>query len=545
MQRGSLKRVVAWVTLVLLSGLAAAETVDRLPEREKFHLFLLLGQSNMAGRGIVEEQDRVPHPRVLTLTKEGRWAEAVDPIHFDKPVAGVGLGRTFGLVLAEENPEVTIGLIPCAVGGSAISAWRPAVKWEQTGVYPYDDALRRARQALQDGVLKGILWHQGESDSKPERAAVYASALRELIERFRTELNAPEVSFLIGQLGQFPGKPWDEGTKAVDEAQRAIAGSVPNAAFVSSDGLMCKEDGIHFDAPSLREFGRRYAEAYRAMGAPSDERPVLSLWPDKILGETDRPEETELPSRGDGVRRLTDIEKPSITLYRAQAAGRPSPVILVCPGGGYRILAIDKEGSEVAEWLNRFGVTAVVLKYRVPDNREGAFQDVQRAMRLIRSQAEAWNIDPHRVGVIGFSAGGHLSARLSTGYQVRAYEPVDEQDDLSCRPDFTILVYPAYLAGEDYQLAEELAVTPETPPAFIVQSQDDTQYIASAIGYSLALKKAEVPCELHLYPSGGHGFGLRPSKDAVSAWPALCRTWLEKTGVIEETTGEGDQGGKH
>ncbi|HEQ60239.1 MAG TPA: hypothetical protein ENN74_01370, partial [Firmicutes bacterium] len=465
MQRGSLKRAVALVIFALLSSLAAAETVDRLPERESFHLFLLVGQSNMAGRGIVEEQDRAPHPRVLTLTKEGQWAVAVDPIHFDKPVAGVGLGRTFGLMLAEENPEVTIGLIPCAVGGSAIAAWRPGAKWEQTGAYPYDDALRRTRRALQDGVLKGILWHQGESDSKPERAEAYPCALEELIERFRTDLSAPEVPFLIGQLGQFPDKPWDEGTKAVDEAQRAIAGSAPNAAFVSSDGLTCNKDGVHFDAPSLREFGRRYAEAYRAMGAPSGERPVLSLWPDKILGETDGPEETELSSRGDNVRRITDIEKPDITLYRAQAAETPSPAVLVCPGGGYRILAIDKEGSEVAEWLNRFGVTAVVLKYRVPDNREGAFQDAQRAMRLIRSHAEAWNIDPHRVGVIGFSAGGHLSARLSTGYRVRAYEPVDEWDELGCRPDFTILVYPAYLAGEDYQLAEELAVTPETPPA--------------------------------------------------------------------------------
>lgn len=233
-----------------------------LPPRESFHLFLLVGQSNMAGRGVVEPEDKTPHPRVLMLTKEGRWAPATDPMHFDKPAAGVGLGKTFGRIIAEARPGVTIGLIPCAVGGSPIDTWVPGALDAATSTHPWDDMMKRARTALTAGTLKGILWHQGESDSKPELAPAYEAKLHALIARFRKDLSAPEVPFIAGQMGRFADVPWDSAKSRVDQAHQALPGKVPHTAFVSAEGLKHKGDKVHFDSAALRELGKRYAEAF-------------------------------------------------------------------------------------------------------------------------------------------------------------------------------------------------------------------------------------------------------------------------------------------
>lgn len=256
--------------LVLAAALwsltAATAAPAALPSRETFHLFLLVGQSNMAGRGAVTPADRIPHPRVLMLDQAGAWVPAVDPMHFDKPgIAGVGLGRTFAIRMAEANPGVTIGLIPCAVGGSPIDAWKPGAYYEPTKSHPWDDALRRARIALGAGTLQGILWHQGESDSTAALAPAYEAKLHALIDRLRTELDARDVPFVVGQLGKFAGNPWNEFRLQVDAAHRDLPGKVSRTAFVSSEGLKDKGDKIHFDADSYRELGRRYAEAYLAL----------------------------------------------------------------------------------------------------------------------------------------------------------------------------------------------------------------------------------------------------------------------------------------
>ncbi len=269
--------------------------------------------------------------------------------------------------------------------------------------------------------------------------------------------------------------------------------------------------------------GEVYAE--ESNGKPENEHAVVKLWPGEVPGKVTENGEHAMPDRGDGVTRLTDVSCPTMTLYLLD---KKSPAVLVCPGGGYSILAINKEGYEIAEWLNSVGFNAIVLKYRVPGNRAGAFQDVQRAMGLIRQNAEQWKIDAEKVGVMGFSAGGHLSARLSTNYAVRSYEPVDKADELSCRPDFTILVYPAYLSKENYGLADEIKVDDHTPPAFLIQAQNDRSYVDSSIAYYLALKEAGVHGELHLFPSGGHGFGLRGPNPTAVAWPKLCEAWLNK-----------------
>jgi hypothetical protein len=241
-------------------GGAAPEKKTEKPPR--LDLFLLVGQSNMAGRGDVEPTDREPLAHVLALNAAGDWVPAVDPLHWDKPSAGVGLGRTFAQEYLRTHPGATVGLIPAAVGGSPISSWEPGKLYEETHSHPYDDAIARARHALERGTLRAILWHQGESDRAPDLAPKYGAALTALIERFRRELHAPEVPFLIGQLGQFPGAgAWDEPTRSVDRAQREVAARVPYSAFVPSDGLTSKPDNLHFDARSMREFGKRYAAA--------------------------------------------------------------------------------------------------------------------------------------------------------------------------------------------------------------------------------------------------------------------------------------------
>jgi hypothetical protein len=232
---------------------------------DELQLFLLAGQSNMAGRGGVEAQDRVANPRVLMLDRTLHWMPATDPVHYDKPIAGVGPGRSFALAIAASDPSARIGLIPAAVGGSPISSWEPGSLDPATKTHPYDDALARARVAMRDGRLRAILWHQGESDAHPGLSERYADKLRALIVRFRSDLGAPDLPFIIGELGQFATKPWNADVRRVDSVHRAIAATMPNVAYVSSDGLRDKGDTLHFDAASQRLFGERYARTYLAV----------------------------------------------------------------------------------------------------------------------------------------------------------------------------------------------------------------------------------------------------------------------------------------
>ncbi len=207
--------------------------------------------------------------------------------------------------------------------------------------------------------------------------------------------------------------------------------------------------------------------------------------------------------------------------------------MVVFPGGGYRILAIDLEGTEVCDWLNSIGVTCVLLKYRVPytgadHNSIAALQDAQRAMGLVRLHAAEWGIDPNRIGVLGFSAGGHLAANLSTHFEQRVYDPVDAADKLSCRPDFAVLIYPAYLVLDDKDFAPNPDIHPtvDTPPTFIVQAEDDPVHVENALVYFHELKNANVPAEMHIYAQGGHGYGLRLTALPVTTWPDRLETWL-------------------
>ncbi len=271
----------------------------------------------------------------------------------------------------------------------------------------------------------------------------------------------------------------------------------------------------------------------------------IMLWPNGAPGETkaigEEREMTKPDDRnvdGKSVRRLTDVSAPTITVYHPKKKNATGAAVIVNPGGGYTILAMDLEGTEICAWLNTLGITAVLLKYRVPV-REGLaryvppLQDAQRAMGVVRAHAKEWHIDPNHIGMMGFSAGGHLAAALSNNFTQRTYEAVDATDTVSCRPDFAMLVYPAYLTqeDEDMQLAPEVQVTENTPPTILIQTEDDEIRVENSLAYYLALKKAGVPAEMHLYATGGHGYGLRTSENNVHTWPARVADWLPTVGV--------------
>lgn len=240
--------------------------------------------------------------------------------------------------------------------------------------------------------------------------------------------------------------------------------------------------------------------------------------------------------------RLGNVSTPTITLYKPQNADAASPAVVVFPGGGYKILAIDLEGTEVCDWLNSAGIACVLLKYRVPDSgpfpkSSAALQDAQRAVGLVRQHATEWGIDANRVGVLGFSAGAHLAAALSTHYDQRVYPAIDAADQLSCRPDFAVIVYPGYLALSEKGMMPnpDIQPTAQTPPSFIVQAEDDPVHVENATTYFLALKNAKVPAELHIYAEGGHGYGLRRTALPVTTWPKSVETWLRTIKILPQS----------
>jgi acetyl esterase/lipase len=276
-----------------------------------------------------------------------------------------------------------------------------------------------------------------------------------------------------------------------------------------------------------------------AGAAPSASDPI-PLWPDAIApGDKGDIGAEYNKTEAENKIRITNVTRPTISIHRPPAEKDTGAAVLVCPGGGYNVLAMDIEGADVVKWLNENGITAVLLKYRVPrragiEKHVAPLQDVQRAMGIVRHRAREWSIDPKRIGIIGFSAGGHLSASLSTNFETRTYPTVDDADKESCRPDFAMLIYPFYLTLDEdrAKLAPELKVTGQTPPTFIVMTQDDR--VEYAYAYALALKAAKVPAEMHVYATGGHGFGLgKADGGGTVAWPKLATEWLGRNGWLK------------
>lgn len=273
---------------------------------------------------------------------------------------------------------------------------------------------------------------------------------------------------------------------------------------------------------------------------PSPGHKQIEIWPGAAPSAIPAPGPESLT----GKEAVNNVTRPTITVYSPKGKNTGAAVI-VFPGGGYKLLAIDLEGTEICEWLTSIGVTAILLKYRVPSKilypKTGSIQtlqDAQRTVGLVRFRAAEWNINPHKIGVLGFSAGGHLAAAISTRYARRLYVPVDAADKVSCRPDFAVPIYPGHLwiDRSKFELNPDIRVTKNTPPTFLLQNEDDTvDPPEHSLVYYRALAKAGVPVEMHLYAQGGHAFGMRPSKYPVSKWPRLVETWLGTIGMIPTT----------
>jgi acetyl esterase/lipase len=294
--------------------------------------------------------------------------------------------------------------------------------------------------------------------------------------------------------------------------------------------------------------------AWPVVGA--DQPMVVELWPGKVPDETGTigAEKVRMSPKLDRkqvevtepTRLVTNVTKPTLTVYRPAKEKDTGTAVLICPGGGYWDLYWQLEGEEVAAWLNSLGVTGIILKYRVPrrpDEPKGEparrpLQDAQRAVSLVRSKSQEWGIHPERIGMVGFSAGGHLAAATATRFERRTYEPIDAIDKVSCRPDFAILVYSGYLKAKDKEeLAPGLHIPAGTPPIFLAHGGDDiiSPPEHSVVMY-LALKRAGVPAELHIYATAAHDFGVRPSDHPCSTWTQSCAHWLRQQGFLKPPT---------
>lgn len=278
--------------------------------------------------------------------------------------------------------------------------------------------------------------------------------------------------------------------------------------------------------------------------APAAEIETLKLWdgPPPLATPADKPEAYLPPDAGmdPDITRLGNVSEPSLTVYHPPAGRRTGACVLICPGGGYYILAMKHEGTQVAEWLNSLGVTAAVLKYRVPSPKGEPAQlrpllDGQRAMSLLRRHAQAWSVNPKRIGVLGFSAGGHLAAWLLCEGNRRAPAYPAAANDPPCRPDFGILIYPAYLSTAERQREQPVVHAEEKPgPVFFVHAADDKLGPENSIEFFLALQKAGVAGELHVFQEGGHGFGMLKQGKPVNDWPARCADWMRAQGWLEK-----------
>lgn len=272
---------------------------------------------------------------------------------------------------------------------------------------------------------------------------------------------------------------------------------------------------------------------------------ILPLWPASALSSTtvheaDTTTDKDELIAGKRVQRLTGVSNPTIAVYPAPSSNNSGAAVVVFPGGGYRILAYDLEGTEVCDWLNSIGVNCMLLKYRVPNAgpypaHSEALADAQRAVRLTRQHASEWKLDINRIGVLGFSAGGHLAAALSNHATENIYPPADAADQLSAKPNFALIIYPGGLVHppERKQLEPGVIPSAETPPTFLVQAEDDPVHVENTLMYYAALKDSKVPAEMHVFAQGGHGYGLRRTALPITRWPALAAEWLHTIGMLK------------
>lgn len=271
-----------------------------------------------------------------------------------------------------------------------------------------------------------------------------------------------------------------------------------------------------------------------AMVLADDSPPTFNVWPGKPPGDS-----SQIGKEDWQGKKVTNVTEPTLTLYRPTKEKNTGVAVIVCPGGGYKVLMMSYEGEDVGKWLADAGITAFVLKYRVPappgvEKYLPGLQDAQRSISLIRSKAKEYEFDPDRIGIMGFSAGGHLTVAACTNFDKRAYPTIDDVDSVSCKPDFGVPIYPGgiFQKGTDGELSPEIRINKQTPPMFIAQATDDPGSDNSVYLY-LALKRAGVPAELHMYTQGGHGFGIKATGKPAATWIERCFEWMKSQGIVK------------
>lgn len=540
---------------------------------DTIRVFFLAGQSNMDGYGYTADL-----PEYLNQTSETTWIFHGNTVNDDIEGGGVGIwaslrpghgagftsdGSTnqlsdrFGVelslahTLGQLYPGEKIALIKYANGGTSLDTivTRRSGTWEvnyggKTEINQYDHFRKTIENAIsvkdinKDGredylLPSGLFWLQGESDGHSKQAADnYYTNLKRLIAAIRSDLSDDDLPVVLGKISDSGNEPdglvWDYG-HLVQKAQEKFTKTDSHAAIVRN--TYGYSDKFHYNSDAYIDLGRCFAEEVHQLGAYpyQDGGDTIHLWSDRVPGETEAKHPPVKSANTSGnVVRITDITDPVLVVFEPDEPNRSRAGIIISPGGGYNILAVDKEGYEVAGWLNSLGYTAFVLQYRVPDKREGALDDIQRAIRLVRYRADEYGLNVNKIGVLGFSAGGHLSARAATGFTLAPYQNKDAIDELSCRPNFTMLVYPAFLdAGKDHTIDTNLTIDRYTSPFFIFGTADD-KYGNSSLVMAQALRNKEIPVDLHFLSKGGHGYGLREGNPAAETWPVLAEAWLGK-----------------
>ena len=507
--------------VTLLSALTAGAA-----ENDK-HLFILSGQSNMARLD--------PNLSFTPTVKAAFGKENVTVVKDD--LGGQPIRRWY------KDWKPVEGYDPKATG------FPLARKGKSFGDL-YDRVMVKVRAAVEEREFATITfaWMQGERDAKESHGEVYAASMKGLIGQISTDLGRPDIHFIIGRLSDFDmGNAKYPHWTMVREAQVKVAEADSRGGWVDTDdlndglnksGKKIKND-LHYSVEGYKEFGRRLADKSIALiqgknqpvsAAPGTvhksvarKHPVIRLWTiDQIGGEQNRLEE-KITNRGK--IRFENVKDPNLTIYQVESK-EPTPAVIYCPGGAYKHLTPK---PEVVEWLNDNGITVFMLKYTVPSDREAAFRDVQRAMRVARENAGQWNIDPDQLGALGSSAGGHLVARLSQNYASPAYPAFDEADNQSCEPAFVILTSAAYFfegKGKTRKpvLAKEFPMKAKVAPTFLVYAKDDRNFFPGGVAYENALKTSGGATRMMISETGGHGL-----KDVE--WYPECREWLKEIGI--------------
>jgi len=442
-------------------------------------------------------------------------------LHKGKNHFGIEIG--IALHLKKVYPGEKFYIIKYAKGGSSLyTDWNlekgPHLEKFRTTV---ENGLKEIKKEGYQPEIRAFTWHQGESDSKPERAEKYGEKLSAFLKTMVNDLNST-MAIAVGHIN-LQQKLDPKLAGLVIQGQKSAAEKFAKLHLIESDKLALKNDQMHFNTEGMLELGKRYG---KALAPELAKREVFNVWPN---GAPDnwKNDVTEMAIRSGGVTRLSGVTKPILTFYPVKDKNRP--VVMVCPGGGYKKLAYDKEGTELAEWFNSQNINAFVLKYRLPSRKDTRhippLQDAQRSISFIRSMAKKYAYNGDSVGMMGFSAGGHLTVMTSLTTD-RVYKAIDRIDKLKHRPDFSIPVYPAYLSNGK-KLSDLIKINSEIPETFIMHAEDDTRHFPNSPIYSEALKAAGVPVEFFRCKTGGHGHGIRQNGKEADKWPSALAAWLE------------------